>query len=1840
MRYVCPAAVLAFSILAPSAFSGQLSVVNYQVVSQTPAAGTKYAVTYQADLQNSGTALDSVKAVGASNNPFTFRMFPGADVLNFAPVPANGQTTSTNTFTILVDPSVPFSFSDLVWTFQSTAGTPKANAGLNQTVIIGATVMLNGAGSSNPSGVGTLSYAWTFTSRPPGSRTSLQNSGTVAPTFIADASGNYVIQLTVSNGAASSSASVTVSTTNSPPVANAGPNQSVKIGATVVLNGSASSDVDGDPLTYHWTIVSQPAGSVTTLSGANNVSASFVIDKAGAYVMQLIVNDGLFDSAAAFVTVTTQNSPPLANAGPNQVVLVGALVQLDGSKSTDVNGDPLTYRWNMVSLPANSTATLSNPTGVNPTFTADLQGTYVVQLIVNDGLVDSLPATVTIATNSGQPPTANAGPNQTVVHGTTVSLNGSGTDPQNLPLTFQWSLISKPLNSTVALSSTLIANPTFVADLPGSYVAQLITKNNFLSSAPSTVTITTTDTAPVANAGPNQSVIVGTLVKLDGSGSSDADNDPITTYAWSLTSRPNGSTATLSSANTVAPTFTADVAGAYVAQLIVSDKFASSNPATVMVTAALTPMITLTPNPLNLTKNGTGTLTMTLSAPAGQGGQIVNLSSSNTSVATVPFNATIPAGSTGTNVTITSGNTGGSTISASSPGFGAATVAVNVVTPTISITLDSATVAVARTINATITLNAPATPGGVTVVLGSIPSGIVDLEPPNVTIPAGGTTGTFTVTGLSEGSATIVVRSPGYVSGSANIAVAAGLSFPPGSTTIPTGTTLNIPLNLSGPAPPGLKVNLSSSDSSIATVPATLSFPSQALTANVPVTGVKPGSVTITASAPNITSATANVTIGGGSPASITLTGGGQSAAVTQAFANPIVVTVKDTNGNGVAGIAVQISGPGSGASATFVAVGSANTNAQGQVTFTATANTLAGGPYTITATATGVAGSATGQLTNTPGSGSAITLTGGGQSAAVTQAFANPIVVTVKDTNGNGVAGIAVQISGPGSGASATFVAVGSANTNAQGQVTFTATANTLAGGPYTITATATGVAGSATGQLTNPPGSPSIITPTGGTPQSTQINTPFPLQLSVIVKDANGNLMSGVTVRFTQPPSGASGTFDGGVNTAVTNALGVATSTTFTANGTAGSYNVVGTVPGAFSTNFSLTNTAVGTAGTLAVSNPSVGQYLQTTATISLSQPAGIGGVQVTVTSGDATKAAVSGRSSDAGNASVTFTISEGLNTATIFVQGLAASGTVILAASANNYVTGTGTVTLAPSGFVLAGPQGIGVPSFSLGQGASTVLTVSVGRLDSSMNFVEAQPPAVGSSASVVVSSSTTGVGTISTSPLNFTAGVSSLTTQFNAVASGSTTLIAVVPRGFSTPANGENILTASVTPASLLPTNATVGNGLETTAGVALNGAAPSGGLVVTISSNDPSKLLLALTPTDAGSASIMLTIPGGLNHTQNFFVYGLGNSGTVTYTAAGPGFGSAIGTVTLSPSGFVEAGPGGLGVANFTTSTASLSSTVTIFSAILDGATNFVAVQSVAGGSSVNVNVTSSKTAVGTLSPSTVNVAGGTSSADTQFQPLSAGTATISVGVPAGFSAPAQDTALTATVGVPGFSVSGDGVGGGPAIAIGNNLEVTGSVVIGQQAPPGGQSVMLTSNDPSHLLLSATATDAGSTSIIITIPAGFNSASFFMQGFGSGSLPTYTASAPGFRSDTGAAHITDSAVTISGPFGSFPFSTTTSSAASSLTVAMAQLDGSDNFVSTQQLAGGLSLTISLSDSNSAIATVPSSVTIMGGSDRTTAAFTPTAVGQAVISVVRPTGYTNAPIPLGSVTGNVN
>src|SRR5215471_3332116 len=279
-------------------------------------------------------------------------------------------------------------------------------------------------------------------------------------------------------------------TPNDAPVANAGPNQTVVAGTTVHLDGSGSYDVGGAALTFHWTFTATPTGSLATLSDPTAVQPAFAADRVGTYTVRLIVNDGVIDSAPATVTISTTNSPPVAHAGPNQTVVAGTTVHLDGSNSSDVDGDPLTFRWALTTAPAGSLAALSDPAAVQPTFEADRVGSYVVQLIVNDGTFDSTPTTVTISTTNS-PPVAHAGPPQTVVVGATVTLDGSASsDVDGDPLTFRWALTVVPTGSTTTLTNATTVHPTFVVDQAGIYVAQLIVNDGTLDSAPVTVTIT------------------------------------------------------------------------------------------------------------------------------------------------------------------------------------------------------------------------------------------------------------------------------------------------------------------------------------------------------------------------------------------------------------------------------------------------------------------------------------------------------------------------------------------------------------------------------------------------------------------------------------------------------------------------------------------------------------------------------------------------------------------------------------------------------------------------------------------------------------------------------------------------------------------------------------------------------------------------------------------------------------------------------------------------------------------------------------------------------------------------------------------------------------------------------------------------------------------------------------------------------------------------------------------------------------------------------------------------------------------------------------------------------
>ena len=460
----------------------------------------------------------------------------------------------------------------------ATNTAPLADAGKAQSVKVGDTVTLNASESRDEDG-DTLTYTWSLSAQPDGSSAVLADSDTVKPTFVADTEGEYTAELIVNDGQVDSEpATVTVTATvaNSPPVANAGADQSVKTGEPVNLDGSASTDADGDLLTYQWALTEQPGGSVASLSDANTVDPSFTPDVDGEYVLTLTVSDGEATGVADQVTVTaaTPNSAPTAGAGEDQSVFVTDAVTLNGSASADPDGDALLYSWRFVSRPAGSSAALQNAETVNPTFTADVEGDFVIELLVGDGELDSDPDTVTVnATNANVKPVADAGADQSAIEGDVVTLDGSASsDPDGDTLTYEWRFVSTPGGSAATLSDATAVAPDFTADLEGTYVLALVVNDGELNSEEDRVTVTASEAnaAPTANAGSDINAMTGTVVTLDGSASTDANGDPLS-FGWAFVSRPDGSAASLANAATDSPSFTPDVDGAYIVELVVND---------------------------------------------------------------------------------------------------------------------------------------------------------------------------------------------------------------------------------------------------------------------------------------------------------------------------------------------------------------------------------------------------------------------------------------------------------------------------------------------------------------------------------------------------------------------------------------------------------------------------------------------------------------------------------------------------------------------------------------------------------------------------------------------------------------------------------------------------------------------------------------------------------------------------------------------------------------------------------------------------------------------------------------------------------------------------------------------------------------------------------------------------------------------------------------------------------------------------------------------------------------------------------------------------------------------
>ncbi len=291
-----------------------------------------------------------------------------------------------------------------------------------------------------------------------------------------------------------------------PPVALIStPDEFAMAGVPVKLDGTQSyARTEGATLTYEWTLCARPQNSSAAVAEPVSPLTEFIPDVAGMYQAQLVVNDGVLSSAPVdvIIAVHERDVPPNAVIKSVPPVTVGVAAALNGTESNDPDAwpGPLSYHWNLVTVPQGSLTVIINPDEPTASFVPDVAGDYSVRLTVDDGMFSSEASTTITAVRANVPPVAEAGQNVNILLGQKAQLDGSASsDPDTWPsaLTYQWSFVSVPAGSTLVnagIDRADTSTPSFVPDKEGVYVLQLAV-NDGANSAVDTVSVTVSRTA-------------------------------------------------------------------------------------------------------------------------------------------------------------------------------------------------------------------------------------------------------------------------------------------------------------------------------------------------------------------------------------------------------------------------------------------------------------------------------------------------------------------------------------------------------------------------------------------------------------------------------------------------------------------------------------------------------------------------------------------------------------------------------------------------------------------------------------------------------------------------------------------------------------------------------------------------------------------------------------------------------------------------------------------------------------------------------------------------------------------------------------------------------------------------------------------------------------------------------------------------------------------------------------------------------------------------------------------------------------------------------------------------
>jgi hypothetical protein len=493
-------------------------------------------------------------------------------------------------------------------TILASGDARSASTGVN--VTLGGMVRLD-AGTSADDDKDTLAFEWSLTARPTGSALSLISSSSQVIELKPDQLGAYTFQLKATDPkGASSTQQLVVTVDNRAPAAafvvtptftptpSTSATQAVTVGASILLDGSASTDADGDAVAVAYEITSKPASSAAQLT-VTGQTARLIVDQLGVYKIRAKGTDGRggsFESNYVFeannqapnpVLVATASAVTQDNGSAVVTTSVGYDVVVDAGTSTDADGDALQYAWSLQGKPAGSAVSLSATTGASVRLIPDVLGDYTVRATVTDPRGATGIRTVIVRANNRRP-LANIATNATpqalasapdlmVPPGTELTLRGDGSaDADGDALSYAWTLETKPSGSTAALSSTSIANPRFVADAAGSYGLLLRVTDGAGAFSERRVTVNAGRHAPVAVIDKRQiTTLIGGSITANANLSYDQDGDTLT-YEWALDARPAGSAAVIGTTNTAQLQFTPDLAGTYAASVTVRDGQSSS----------------------------------------------------------------------------------------------------------------------------------------------------------------------------------------------------------------------------------------------------------------------------------------------------------------------------------------------------------------------------------------------------------------------------------------------------------------------------------------------------------------------------------------------------------------------------------------------------------------------------------------------------------------------------------------------------------------------------------------------------------------------------------------------------------------------------------------------------------------------------------------------------------------------------------------------------------------------------------------------------------------------------------------------------------------------------------------------------------------------------------------------------------------------------------------------------------------------------------------------------------------------------------------------------------------